>query len=81
MDSIEHHDSYSWEVPHRGKRALRCGLMIKIKPPADGQHERFKARLVAYGNQQKEGEDFVFEEHFAPVLKYKTLRLMCAMAA
>jgi hypothetical protein len=81
MESIEHHDTYSWEELPRGKRALNCGLILRIKPEADGKPERYKARLVAYGNQQREGEDFVFEELFAPVLKYKTLRLMCAMAA
>jgi hypothetical protein len=81
MDSIEHHETYTWEDLPVGKRALRCGLILRIKPAADGEGERFKARLVAYGNQQREGEDFVFEELFAPVLKYKTLRLMCALAA
>jgi hypothetical protein len=81
MESIEHHDTYTWEHLPAGKRALRCGLILRIKPAADGKPERFKARLVAYGNQQREGEDFIFEELFAPVVKYKTLRLICALAA
>jgi hypothetical protein len=63
------------------RKPLRCGLILKIKPPADGQPERFKARLVAYGNHQKEGTDYIWDEIFAPVIKYKTLRLTCALAA
>jgi hypothetical protein len=81
MESIEHHETYSWETLPPGKRALRCGLILRIKPAADGKPERYKARLVAYGNQQRAGEDFIFEELFAPVVKYKTLRLICALAA
>jgi hypothetical protein len=80
LDSIQHHDTYSWETPPLGKRLLRCGYVFKIKPCIDGIPERHKVRLVAYGNHQKPGEDFNYEEIFAPVIKYKTLRLTCALA-
>jgi hypothetical protein len=80
LESISHHDTYSWQKLPLGKRALRCGYVFKIKPSLDGIPERFKVRLVAYGNHQKEGEEFNYEEIFAPVLKYKTLRLTCALA-
>jgi hypothetical protein len=80
LESIEHNDTYHWEPLPPGKRTLRCGIILKIKPPADGKGERYKARLVAYGNHQKEGQDFIWDEIFAPVLKYKTLRLTCALA-
>jgi hypothetical protein len=80
LDSIQHHDTYSWEPLPKGKTTLKCGYVFKIKPAIDGNPERFKARLVAYGNHQKAGEDFEYEDIFAPVLKYKTLRLTCALA-
>jgi hypothetical protein len=80
LESIQHHDTFTWEPLPPGKRTLRCGYVFKIKPPADHAPERFKARLVAYGNHQRPGIDFDYEEIFAPVLKYKTLRLTCALA-
>jgi hypothetical protein len=80
LESIDHHETYTWEEVPPGKKTLKCGYVFKIKPAADGQEERYKARLVAYGNHQKRGEDFEYEEIFAPVLKYKTLRLTCALA-
>ena len=64
--------------------AINCfvvGSYLKSKPPADGITARYKARLVAYGNRQEEGIDFEWDEICAPVVKYKTLRLTCALAA
>jgi hypothetical protein len=52
--------------------------VFKFKTNADGSR-RYKARLVVRGFEQREGIDF--EETFAPVAKFPTVRIMFALAA
>jgi hypothetical protein len=57
-----------------GKSALPSHIVLDRK--RDG---RYKARLVAGGNHQQPGVDF--NETFAPVCSYRTLRMIAAVAA
>ena len=57
-----------------GKTALPSHIVLDRK--RDG---RYKARLVAGGHHQQPGVDF--NETFAPVCSYRTLRMIAAVAA
>ena len=52
--------------------------VFDAKTGPDGQIDRFKARLVARGNEQSDDD---FDETFAPVHRLDSLRILVAMAA
>jgi hypothetical protein len=53
--------------------------IYKTKHSVDGIVERYKARFVARGFSQKEGIDY--EETFAPVARYNSIRAILAITA
>lgn len=57
---------------------IGCQWIFKIKRHSDGSVARYKARLVANGNQQEEGLDFY--ETFSPVVKQPTIRVALSLA-
>src|SRR5699024_114899 len=52
--------------------------VFDLKLGLDGRIERFKARLVARGNEQSDDD---FNETFAPVFRLDSLRILIAIAA
>ena len=51
---------------------------MKVKRDANGNINRYKARLVAQGYPQTQGIDY--EEVFSPVTRYSSIRTLLALA-
>ena len=70
-----------WDVVPRpkNKSVVSSKWLFKIKHASDGCIEKYKARFVAQGFSQKEGIDY--EETFAPVARYTSVRTILAIAA
>jgi hypothetical protein len=76
-----HAKNKSWMVVSRRSdmNVIGSKWVFKVKKNENGEVKRYKGRVVAKGYNQVEGIDY--GETYAPVLKYKSLRLMLALAA
>ncbi|KAG8488952.1 hypothetical protein CXB51_016966 [Gossypium anomalum] len=74
-------DNKVWElVPlPEGAKPIGCKWIFKTKKDANGNVERYKARLIAKGYTQKEGIDFT--ETFSPVSSKDSFRIIMALVA
>lgn len=64
----------TWDLvpPNPSIEPISCGWLYKSQLNTDGSLKNRKARLVARGNQQEEGVDFV--ETYSPVVRTATIR-------
>lgn len=71
----------TWELTTlpKSRKAVGCKWVFKTKRDAAGEIVRYKARLVARGFSQVQGLDF--NETFAPVAKFTTIRCIVALGA
>jgi hypothetical protein len=69
-----------WEIIPRPKEKLvvTSKWVYKIKHATDESVDKYKARFVARGFSQKEGEDY--EETFALVARYNSIRAIISLA-
>ena len=69
-----------WELQDLppGRKPIGHRWVFKVKRNADGEIQRFKARLVAQGFAQKPGIDYF--ETYAPVAGLSVTRLLIAAA-
>ena len=82
---VEEYDSIMknqvWKVLPRpqGKKVVASRWIYKVKHAADESLKKYKAGFVAKGFSQKEGIDY--EETFAPVARYSSIRTIISLAA
>ena len=76
-----HAENQTWllsDLP-AGRKAIKCKWVFKTKLDASRHVERYKARLVAKECSQQPGVDY--EETYAPVVRYTSIRLLMALGA
>lgn len=76
--SLQEHSVFQVCMLPEHRRAIGCKMVFKTKFEANGDIAKLKCRFVAKGFAQREGIDY--NETFAPVLHYKTLRLLINIA-
>ena len=67
-----------WKLVPRVDRTVGCKWVFVVKRNEFHEITRYKARLVAQGFSQRPVVDF--EELYAPVVRYYSLRLLMALA-
>jgi hypothetical protein len=69
-----------WEIVPRPKEksVVTSKWVYKIKHATDESMDKYKARFIARGFSQKEGE--YYDETFSPVARYTSIRAIISLA-
>lgn len=78
IESLEETDTWNLEPIPKGKTAVGCKWVYKVKRSREEEPDHYKARLVAKGFSQKYGIDY--DEIFAPVIRGSTIRILLSIA-
>ena len=76
--SLMEHETWELTELPVDRKPVGCKWVFKIKHDENGDIERYKCRLVAQGFSQTQGIDY--DETFAPVARFNTIRSLLAMA-
>lgn len=79
MDSLKENNTWDLVKLPPNSKVVDNKWVFRVKTDENGSVQRFKARLVARGFTQEKGVDF--EETFAPVVRYDSIRVLLALAA
>ncbi|KAL4278438.1 hypothetical protein GQ457_03G018520 [Hibiscus cannabinus] len=79
MDSMSENQVWTLVEPPEGVNPIRCKWVFKKKTDMDGNVQTYKGRLVAKDFQQIHGVDY--DETFYPVVMFKSIRILLAIAA
>ena len=73
--------NHTWELVDlpQGSKPLECKSIFKRKMKNYGSIDKYKAILVAKGNKQKEGLDYL--NTYSPVTRITSIRMLIAIAA
>lgn len=78
IHNMKETDTFELVPPSPEQNPLGSQWVHKEKLNADGTHLKLRSRLVACGNEQEEGVDFV--ETFSPVVRTATIRTVLHVA-
>ncbi|KAG7553691.1 GAG-pre-integrase domain [Arabidopsis suecica] len=79
LESIEKNGTWFLTELPKGAKKIGVKWVYKTKLNEKGEVDKFKARLVAKGYAQQQGVDY--DEVFAPVARWDTIRMILALAA
>lgn len=79
IESIEKNDTWELTDLPSGSKKIGVRWIYKTKYNEAGKVDKYKARLVAKGYSQQHGIDY--NEVFAPVARWDTIRTILALAA
>ncbi|KAF2888384.1 hypothetical protein ILUMI_17789 [Ignelater luminosus] len=79
INALKFNDTWTLVKLLENARVIYNKWVFHVKTDADGNPIRYKARLVARGFTQEKGVDY--QETFAPVVRYDSIRILLALAA
>lgn len=79
IDAIHTNQTWTLVAPPPHANIISCKWVFKVKTGLPDSTPKFKARLVARGDEQFDGLDY--DEVFSPVARWTTVRTIAALAA
>ena len=79
MSSLVENGVYELVDRPKGKKVVKSKWVFRVKTDEKGEVEKFKARVVAKGYSQVEGQDY--DQIFSPTVRFESVRQLVALGA